>query len=58
MDLAALLDAGLLHGDCLTVTGATLTESLATVAPPAFDGTVVRPPTNPLHSDRTGAWPS
>lgn len=49
--LAALLDAGLLHGDCLTVTGATLAENLATLTPPAPDGTVVRPPTNPLRPD-------
>ena len=29
-----LLDAGLLHGDCLTVTGATMAENLAALAPP------------------------
>jgi len=49
--LAALLDAGLLHGDCLTVTGATLAENLAALAPPAPDGTVVRSSTNPLRPD-------
>ena len=31
--MKSLLDAGLLHGDCLTVTGATLAENLARVAP-------------------------
>jgi dihydroxy-acid dehydratase len=43
-----LLDAGLLHGDCLTVTGQTLAHNLATVGdyPPAQD--IVRPLSNPL----------
>lgn len=49
--LAALLDAGLLHGECLTVTGATMAENLAAVVPPAPDGTVVRSPTHPLRPD-------
>ena len=33
-----LLDAGLLHGDCLTVTGRTMAENLAALDPPAPDG--------------------
>ncbi|HUC17377.1 MAG TPA: dihydroxy-acid dehydratase [Acetobacteraceae bacterium] len=40
--LKALLDAGLLHGDCLTVTGRTLAENLADVVFPA-DQDVVHP---------------
>ncbi len=32
--MRALLDAGLLHGDCLTVTGRTMAENLADIAPP------------------------
>jgi dihydroxy-acid dehydratase len=32
--MKALLDAGLLHGDCLTVTGKTMAENLADIAPP------------------------
>src|SRR3712207_8372423 len=32
--LRALLDAGLLHGDALTVTGKTMAENLAEIAPP------------------------
>lgn len=36
-----LLDAGLLHGDCLTVTGKTVAENLADIDPPAPDGVVV-----------------
>jgi dihydroxy-acid dehydratase len=44
-----LLDAGLLHGDCLTVTGKTLAENLAELAPPPPDGTIVRPAGSPIH---------
>jgi len=46
-----LLDAGLLHGDCLTVTGRTLAENLAALNPPPPDGKVVHPLANPLHAD-------
>ena len=38
-----LLDAGLLHGDCMTVTGRTMAENLAELDPPKPDGDVVRP---------------
>jgi dihydroxy-acid dehydratase len=48
--LAALLDAGLLHGDCLTVTGRTMEENLRALSPPAPDGEVVRPLTDPIHT--------
>jgi len=44
-----LLDAGLLHGDCLTVTGKTLAENLAELGPPAPDGEIVRTATEPIH---------
>jgi dihydroxy-acid dehydratase len=47
--MKALLDAGLIHGDCLTVTGKTLAENLAEIVPPDIDGTVVRALTNPIH---------
>jgi dihydroxy-acid dehydratase len=47
--MKALLDAGLLHGDCLTVTGATVAENLAAIAPPDPDGKVLRALDNPLH---------
>ncbi len=50
--MRALLDAGLLHGDALTVTGRTLAENLADIAPPDVDGTVVRAMSAPIH--RTG----
>jgi dihydroxy-acid dehydratase len=50
--LRALLDAGLLHGDTLTVTGKTMAENLAEIAPPDLDGTIVHAMENPIH--RTG----
>ncbi len=45
-----LLEAGLLHGDCLTVTGKTVAENLAALSPPKPDGTVVHPLTDPIHT--------
>jgi len=46
-----LLDAGLLHGDCLTVTGRTVAENLRDVRPYPADQDVVRPISNPIKSD-------
>ena len=46
-----LLDAGLLQGDCITVTGRTIAENLAAYAPPAPDGDVVRPVARPIHRE-------
>jgi dihydroxy-acid dehydratase len=48
--MKALLDAGLLHGDCLTVTGKTVAENLEAINPPAPDGEVVRRFDNPIHA--------
>jgi dihydroxy-acid dehydratase len=48
--LKMLLDAGLLHGDCLTVTGKTMAENLAELDPPAPDGDVVHPLSHPIHA--------
>ena len=48
MVLKHLLDAGLLHGDCMTVTGKTMAENLAEIDPPAPDGTVVYPVSQPI----------
>jgi dihydroxy-acid dehydratase len=45
-----LLDAGLLHGDCLTVTGRTVAENLAELDPPGPDGDVVHPLSAPIHA--------
>lgn len=47
--MRALLDAGLLHGDCLTVTGKTMAENLAYIAPPDPDGKVLRAMNDPIH---------
>jgi dihydroxy-acid dehydratase len=47
--MRALLDAGLLHGDCLTVTGKTMAENLADIAPPDVDGTIIRALDKPIH---------
>lgn len=43
-----LLAEGLLHGDCLTVTGKTLAENLAEAAPLQNDQEIIRPLNNPL----------
>ncbi|HUV11025.1 MAG TPA: dihydroxy-acid dehydratase [Acidimicrobiia bacterium] len=48
--LRMLLEAGVLHGDALTVTGKTMAENLAELAPPDPDGTVVHPLSDPIHS--------
>jgi dihydroxy-acid dehydratase len=44
-----LLDAGLLHGDCMTVTGKTIGENLADMSVAAPDGEIVHPPGDPIH---------
>jgi dihydroxy-acid dehydratase len=49
--LKHLLDAGLLHGDVLTCTGKTMAENLADINPPAPDGDVVHPLSNPIHAE-------
>ncbi|MCI0633135.1 MAG: dihydroxy-acid dehydratase [Actinobacteria bacterium] len=46
-----LLDAGLLQGDCLTVTGRTIAENLAEAGPPAPDGTVVHALSDAIHAE-------
>ena len=49
--LRELLDAGFLHGDCLTVTGKTLAENIADLDPPAPDGEVVHSLREPIHTE-------
>jgi dihydroxy-acid dehydratase len=49
--MKALLDAGLLHGDALTVTGKTMAENLADINPPDPDGKIIRAMNNPIHKD-------
>ena len=48
--LKALLDAGLLHGDVLTVTGKTMAENLADIGPDPVDGKVIRALDDPIHA--------
>jgi len=48
--MKVLLEAGLLHGDCMTITGKTVAENLATEPPLRADQKVIRPLTNPLYA--------
>ena len=48
--MRALLEAGHLHGDALTITGRTMAEELAELAPPDPDGLVIAGLANPLSS--------
>lgn len=48
--MRALLDAGLLHGDCMTVTGRTVAENLADIDPPDPDGDILYASKQPLAS--------
>ncbi|MCL1869709.1 MAG: dihydroxy-acid dehydratase [Promicromonosporaceae bacterium] len=48
--MKALLEAGLLHGDALTVTGRTVAENLADINPPDPDGNILRAMNNPIHA--------
>jgi dihydroxy-acid dehydratase len=47
--MKALLDAGLIHGDALTVTGKTVAENLEGINPPDPDGKIIRALNNPIH---------
>ncbi|MEY2815862.1 MAG: hypothetical protein RJA78_438 [Actinomycetota bacterium] len=47
--MKALLDAGLIHGDALTVTGKTVAENLEGINPPDPDGKIIRALSNPIH---------
>ncbi|MDX1510618.1 MAG: dihydroxy-acid dehydratase [Nitriliruptorales bacterium] len=46
-----LLEAGLLHGDAMTVTGRTVAENLQELDPPPPDGDIVHPLSDPIHVD-------
>jgi dihydroxy-acid dehydratase len=48
--MKALLDAGLVNGDCLTVTGRTVAENLEDLAPASLDGVVVHDFARPIHA--------
>ena len=49
--MKVLLDAGLLHGDCITITGKTIAENLASVPALRADQDVIRPITNPMYDE-------
>lgn len=49
--MKTLLDAGLLHGDCLTVTGKTVAENLADVAPYPPGQEIIRSMNDPIKPD-------
>ncbi len=49
--MRALLEAGLVHGDCLTVTGRTVAENLEVAPAPAPDGKVIHALSDPIHAD-------
>ena len=46
-----LHDAGLLHGDCITITGKTVAQNLADVPPLRTDQDVIRPLSNPMYAE-------
>ncbi len=48
--MKVLLNAGLLHGDCMTITGKTMAENLADVPLPGTDQQVIRPITEPMYA--------
>ncbi|MES2959659.1 MAG: dihydroxy-acid dehydratase [Pseudomonadota bacterium] len=48
--MKVLFDAGLLHGDCITITGKTLAENLADAPPLRADQDVIRPISNPMYA--------
>jgi dihydroxy-acid dehydratase len=47
--MKALLDAGLIHGDEITVTGKTVAENLQSINPPDPDGKIIHAINNPIH---------
>ena len=49
--MRSLMDAGLLHGDCITITGKTVAETLAALPALRTDQDVIRPATNPIYVD-------
>ena len=49
--MKVLLDAGLLHGDCMTITGKTVAQTLADVPPLRNDQDVIRPITEPMYAE-------
>jgi dihydroxy-acid dehydratase len=48
--LRELLEAGLLYGDCMTVTGRTMAENISLLSPPGPDGDVIHLLSEPIHA--------
>jgi dihydroxy-acid dehydratase len=49
--MKVLLDAGLLHGHCMTITGKTVAENLKDIPPLRADQDVIRPITKPMYDE-------
>ncbi len=49
--MKVMLEAGLLHGDCMTITGKTVAENLAEIPPLRADQDVIRPVSNPIYAE-------
>ncbi|KPF43558.1 dihydroxy-acid dehydratase [beta proteobacterium AAP51] len=49
--MKVMLEAGLLHGDCMTITGKTVAENLAEIPPLRADQDVIRPVSNPVYAE-------
>jgi dihydroxy-acid dehydratase len=49
--MKVLLDAGLLHGDCITITGRTVAQNLADAPPLSSAQDVIRPMTKPMYAE-------
>ena len=49
--MKVMLDAGLLHGDCITITGKTVAENLKDVPALRADQDVIRPVSNPIYAE-------
>lgn len=49
--MKVLLEAGLLNGDCITITGKTVAENLASIPPLRSDQDVIRPIANPMYAE-------
>jgi len=49
--MKVLLDAGLLNGDCITITGKTVAENLKDIAPLRADQDVIRPVAKPIYAE-------
>jgi dihydroxy-acid dehydratase len=49
--MKVMLEAGLLHGDCITITGKTVAENLTSVALPSADQDVIRTVADPMYAE-------